>query len=127
MKFDELEAKLVRLMSFPLKSQIKIGFDSGKKKLKFSSSIYRSGRDIPLSVRNYVEAREGISFKPHNTTFHLENGTVQLVQEIPFERDGQKSLREESHAFWRMAKTCSQMLLELAAEEKLSECQKRAF
>jgi len=123
MTFDLLQAKLVRLMSFPVKSQIKIDFDQDKKFVQLSSIIYRSGREVPLSVRKYVEARFGMTFKPHKSFFLLENDTVKLVQEIPFELGFQKTLREESHAFWRMAKGCSQMLLEIAAEESLAAYQ----
>ena len=126
MKFEELEAKLVRLMSFPLKSQIKIDFDQGKKTFQFSSSIFRTGRDIPLSVRDYVEAREGMTFAPHKTSFRLENETVKLIQEVPFERGFQETLREQTNEFWRMAKSCFQMLMEIAAEEKLDECPKKS-
>jgi hypothetical protein len=121
MIFDEIEAKLIRLMSFPLKSQIKIDFDQGKKTFQLSIAIFRSGRDIPLSVRNYVQARQGMAFKPHMTSFQIENETVKIVQEIPFQREFQQTLRLQTHEFWRVAKTCHQMLMEIAAEERLLE------
>jgi len=85
-----------------------------------SIAIFRSGKEIPLSVRKYVQAREGMTFKPHKTSFHLENGTVKLVQEVPFERGYQEALRKQTQEFWQVAKTCYQMLMEIAAEEKLS-------
>ncbi|HEX2582805.1 MAG TPA: hypothetical protein VHL30_01680 [Chlamydiales bacterium] len=120
MMFDELEAKLVRLMSFPLKSQIKIDFDQEKKTLQLSIAIYRSGREMPLSVRSYVQARQGMTFKPHHTSFRCEQETVQLVQEIPFERGFQQTLRQQTQEFWQVAKACYQMLMEIAAEERLA-------
>ncbi len=118
--FDELEAKLVRLMSFPLKNQIKIDFDLVKKTFQLSIAIYRSGKNIPLSVRNYVEARQGMTFKPHTTSFRFENETVELVQEVPFERGFQETLRQQTDEFWHVAKSCYQILMEIAAEEKTS-------
>jgi hypothetical protein len=120
MIFEELEAKLIRLMSFPLKNQIKIDFDRDNKTIILSVVIYRS-REIPFSVCQYVQARQGMTFRPHKTSFHFENETVKIVQEIPFARNFQQTLRQETLAFWRVAKTCHQMLMEIAAEEKLSE------
>jgi hypothetical protein len=120
MIFDELEAKLIRLMSFPLKSQIKTDFDQEKKIFQLSIAIYRSGKEIPLSVRSYVQARQGLTFKPHSTSFQFELETVKLVQEIPFERGFQQTLRQQTHEFWQVAKACYQMLMEIAAEESLA-------
>jgi hypothetical protein len=121
MNFEELEAKLVRLMSFPIKSQIKIDFEEVKKTIFLSVAIYRSGGDVPDSLRKYVQAREGMTFKPHKTSFQIENKTVRIVQELPLKQEYQESLRQLTHEFWDMAKSCHQMMMEIAAEENLSE------
>ncbi len=121
MTFDELELKLIRLMSFPLKSQIKIDFDMGKQIFLLSVALYRSGTEVPPSLRKYVQAREGMTFRPHKTSYRLENEVVTLIQEVPCERGYQQTLRQQTLQFWQMAKSCHQMLMEIAAEDKFSK------
>src|SRR5579872_54400 len=101
MTFDELELKLMRLMSFPLKGQIKIDFDQDKKIFSLSVPIFRSGRrEVPLAVQKYVEARKGMTFEPHATSYHhAENvNQVRLVQELPF--NSHVNLRTQVVHFW---------------------------
>ena len=121
MTFDELELKLIHLMSFPLKSQIKVDFDQDKKIFSLSVPIFRSGRrEVPFAVRKYVEARKGMTFQPHATSYHHTEDVnqVRLVQEFPF--NSHVNLRTQLVHFWDLAKTCNKMLCEIAAEEKLS-------
>jgi hypothetical protein len=73
---------------------------------------------LPLSVKNYVEARQTKIFKPHSTSFQAEGSKVFLVQEFPFAADFQSTLRQQVDAFWQMSKQCHQMLAEMAVEEK---------
>jgi hypothetical protein len=120
MNYNELEAKLISLMSLPMKSQIKIDFDRDKQVFSLSVSVFRMGeREIPLSVQKYVQAREGLTFKPHMTSYSQVDNQIRLVQEIPFEWGFQPELREQVTQFWDMAKHCHEMLKEIAAEEKV--------
>jgi len=122
MNLDELEAKLIRLMSYPLKSQIKIDFDQSKRIFRLSSVIYRSGKkEVPRILQNYVTARQGMTFQPHSTSYHHVENEIQVIQEIPFQWGFQATLRTQIHEFWNLAKHCHQMLMEMAAEERLAE------
>lgn len=116
MLFDDLEELLSRHMALPMKSQVKFNFDAGKKSFQLSAPIYK-GRKIPESIIKYVEARKERSFKPHKTSFTLdENQDVRLIQEIPFNRF-QPTTRQLMIEFLALAKKCHQMLAEMAAEE----------
>ena len=120
MILKELEEKLASLMSFPLKSQIKVDFDQDKKSFTLTVPIFRSGnRDIPLAVQKYIEARKEAVFKPHETLYRQLNNQIHLVQHIPFEWGFQPTLRNQVVDFWEMAKQCHTMLNEIAAEEKI--------
>ncbi len=110
--FKEL---LKRLLSFPRRGQIKINFDLRKKIFQLSIPIFYS---LPQSVKTYVEARKNSTFKPHATSFQIENHKVILIQEIPFEMGFQETLRNQVDHFWKISKTCHQMLAEIAIEEK---------
>ncbi len=110
---------LERMISFPLRSQIKIDFDFSKKNFILSIPIYTSHGLLPSSVKEYVEARKNHRFKPHETTFQFENSSrVKLVQELPFEFGFQPGLREQIVSFWKLAKHCHRILIELVVEEK---------
>lgn len=122
MTFDELEESLIPLMSFPLKSQVKVDFDDHKKVFSLSIPIFRSGKTpVPSSVQSYVMARAGMSFQPHVTSYrHREaENLIQLIQEIPFTWGFQAPLRQQVVQFWELAKRCHVMLAEIAAEEKV--------
>jgi hypothetical protein len=120
MKFEELEYELVRLMSFPLKSQIKVDFDQEKKSFSLTVPIFQSGkREIPGSVQKYIDSRKGKVFLPHETSYNQFENQIQLIQQIPFEWGFQPTLRGQVIQFWEMARQCHKMLQEIAAEEKL--------
>jgi hypothetical protein len=122
MSFDQLEGLLARFMRSPFKSEVKIDFDKTKQIFQLSAPIYRSGKQIPSSILNYVDARKEKTFQPHKTSFCLdENLDVRLVQEIPFQWGFQPTMRQLVVQFLQMAKVCNQMLLEMAAEEKLAK------
>lgn len=108
---------LEKLLAFPLRSQIKIEFDLKERLFQVSIPIFSTKGEMPLSVRNYVEARKGNTFKPHTTSFKFEGeNRIVLHQEIPFMLE--PSFRQQVDEFWQMAKQCHQMLSELAIEEK---------
>jgi len=116
---EDYKEILDRMISFPLRSQIKIDFDLSKKHFLLSVPIYTSRGLIPSSVKEYVEARKNHRFKPHETTFQFEGRAgVKLVQELPFQFGFQPGLREQIVAFWKLAKHCHRLLMELAVEEK---------
>ena len=65
MTLDELEVKLIELMSFPMKGKIQINVDYDKKIFTLSLPIFRCGqRKIPLSVETYVSHLQGKYFRP---------------------------------------------------------------
>ena len=121
MSFDELQLILARLMSYPSKSQIKIDFDRTKQIFLLSAPIYRSDAQIPSSVLSYVDARKEKTFQPYKTSFCLdENLDVRLVQEVPFQWGFQPTTRQLVLQFLHLAKKCHEMLMEIAAEEKVA-------
>ncbi len=124
MSFDELEGLLSRLVRTPMKSQIKIDFDLGKKIFVLSAPIYQSGLQVPRSILSYVEARKEHSFEPYKTRFSFdENQNVRLVQEVPFQWGFQPTTRQLVLQFLEVARKCHEMLSEIAAEEKFSTLQ----
>lgn len=116
---DDIKEILNRLVSSPLRSQIQIDFDAVKKIFILSVPIFSTRFSLPLSIKEYVEARRNHIFKPHATSFQME-GTkaVKLVQEIPFHWGFQPSFREQIDHFWQLAKACHRTLSEIAIEEK---------
>lgn len=116
---EEFKEIFERMLSLPLKSEIKIGFDLQTKKFILSVPIYKSDSKLPLSVKEYVEARRNHTFKPHETLFELDGeNQVKLVQSLPFQWGYQPGLREQIVSFWKLSKHCHRVLLELAVEEK---------
>lgn len=114
---------LERLLTLPQRSQIKVEFDLKKQFFELSVLIYRTKAEMPLSLVRYVKAREGRTFKPHETSFRLEEGhQIVLVQKIPFQLE--PFLRGEVDQFWQMAKQCHQMLSEMAIEERYHDALK---
>lgn len=106
---------LQNFLSFPRRGQIKINFDLEKKIFQLSIPIFNT---LPESVKNYVEVRKNSTFKPHTTSFQIENQTVILSQEIPFEMGFQETFRNQVDHFWKISKKCHRMLSEIALEEK---------
>lgn len=116
---EEYNQIIERLVSLPLKSQIKIDFDFAKRNFILSVPIFFSKKSLPSSVKEYVEARQNHRFKPHETSFKLSGaGKVNLVQEVPFQWGFQPGLREQVMAFWKLSKHCHRLLVEIAVEEK---------
>jgi hypothetical protein len=117
--FEDLNGILDRLISFPLRKQIKVDFDLNKKNFRLSIPIFNSHNPLPEAVKKYVEARKSHTFKPHVTTYQLEGDKkVQLIQEIPFSWGFQPTLRGQVDAFLTLAKQCHRVLAEMALEEK---------
>lgn len=82
--------------------------------------IYTSPKNktLPLEVKRYVLAREGISFRPHQTTFSLLGEKVVLSQKIPFSKAPLSApFRKELRSYCLLAKHCRTLLLEMAIEE----------
>lgn len=107
-----------RLISYPQRGQIKIDFDVKVKIFRLSIPIFSSRTQLPISVKTYVEARKNSTFKPHVTSFQIEDLKVLLVQEIPFTTDFQATLRQQVNEFWDMSRQMHRMLSEIAVEEK---------
>lgn len=104
---------LENLLSIPQRGQIKIGFDLKKKVFRLSAPIF-SSKKLPGRIRDYVEARKNFAFKPHATSYVLDQNTVFLVQEISFSSTGS---RGDVNQFCHLSRHCHKMLLEIAAEE----------
>lgn len=85
---------LDRLLSFPQRGNIRIHFDLKKKKFILSAPIYSTRSKLPQSINAYVNARKEHTFRPHATSFQLEEKRVLLQQEIPFVADFQETLRQ---------------------------------
>jgi len=119
---DDIKEILNRLISTPKQSQIQIDFDLEKRYFVLSIPIYRAQTVLPRSVKEYVEARKGRTFKPHLTTFQIEGERlVKLVQEIPFRWGFDPGSRQEMIEFLHLAKKCHRMLYEIALEEKYKD------
>lgn len=116
---DSFKTILERLISFPLRNQVQMNFDLKKQIFRLTVPIFSSKKSLPPVVKGYVEARQGRAFKPHATTFVLEEDKkVLLVQEFPFQWGFQPtSLRDQIYEFCRLAKQCHRILMELAVEE----------
>jgi hypothetical protein len=115
----DIAEMLTTLINPPEKNQIQIDFDLNKRIFILSVPIYSTQFFLPSSVINYVKSRNNYSFKPHSTSFHLnEEKTVTLVQEIPFDWGFQPTLRDQVDHFWHLSKKCHQILSEIAIEEK---------
>lgn len=109
-------------ISIPFLGKVKIDFDSVKKVFFLSVPVFDSYTDLPLSVKKYVDAREGHFFNPYKTFFKIVGlSQVDLVQELPFEWGFQPSFREQVHAFRKLSAQSHQLLLEIAIEEKLAQ------
>lgn len=107
-----------RLIAYPQRGQVKVDFDLKKKIFRLSVPIFASKPQLPLCIKNYVDARKNSTFKPHTTSFQMEGRRVLLVQEFPFATDFQSTLRKHVDAFWQMSKQCHRMFSEIAIEEK---------
>lgn len=107
-----------RMLSYPQRGQIKIDFDVKGQFFRLSVPIFSSRNELPAKVKEYVDARKNSTFKPHVTSYDLEDTKVVLVQQIPFELDFQSTLRTEIDQFWKMSRHCHKMLSEIAVEEK---------
>ena len=115
MAFEELEAILNRIPQ-PLKNRITVDFDPEKQSFRLSTVIYSARAAIPGTLEKYIKAREGMAFRPHKTSFTIEESKVHHVQELPFHWGFQPTLRGHTVAFWRLAKHCHQMVSEIASE-----------
>lgn len=108
---------LERLLSLPLRSQIKIHFDLKERFFEVSVPIFSSKKPLPNALQQYVAARKEHVFKPHSTFFSLKGETrILLNQKIPFTLE--PPFRQQIDEFWQMAKQCHHMLSEMAIEEK---------
>ncbi len=107
-----------RLLSYPQRGQVQITFDLTRKIFCLSAPIYSCRREIPSTVKEYVDKRCKKIFKPYRTSFRLDQKRVVLSQEIPFSIDFQQSLRKQMDEFLRMSKSCHRMLSEMAIEEE---------
>ncbi len=120
MTFDELESELVHLVSLPLKKDIRVDFDQEKEIFSLSVSIFQAGvRELPLAVQKYVSNLDGMTFRPHSTSYQIRENQVFLVQEFSFAVEGQFSLRKQLAEFGVLSQKCHTMLCEIAADEKL--------
>ena len=119
---EDIKEILNHLIATPKESQVQIDFDLEKRIFFLSVPIYLAKGVLPHSVRKYVEVREGRSFKPHATSFQIENSRmIKLVQEIPFKWGFDPGSRREILEFLQLAKRCHRMLYEIALEEKYKE------
>ncbi|MBX7067031.1 MAG: hypothetical protein K1X28_07360 [Parachlamydiales bacterium] len=107
---------LEKLLSFPRRGQIQINFDSRKKIFRLTAPIFSSGK-MPGKIKEYVQAREKLTFKPHVTSYEIQGEKVFLVQEIPFSLDFQETTRKDVDQFLELSRHCHKMLSEIAIED----------
>lgn len=105
-------------VSAPLPSKIQISMDDARKVICLQMTIFKPFGAMPKSVAEYISKRKDHTFKPHATSFLEKEGEILLIQEIPFEWEGQNSFRQFLVDFSVMAKRCHQMLKEISKEEK---------
>ncbi len=98
-----------RLLAYlPLDPEISLSWDRKTRKLKLTLPVTAVGSK---ELSQFVEARKGKVFRPHETEFTLgAEGRVVLEQEIPFEVSPRQALIE----FWHLAKRCHENLRDLA-------------
>ena len=99
---------------FPLKYEIQIDFCKKDKKFFLSTPISRVNSP---SVRNYIESRKKLKFKPYATSFQVDRDIVHVVQEIPFQWGEQTRFRQQMAQFWSLVKKCHQILSEMTLED----------
>ncbi len=104
-----------RLLAYHKNNQIKIDFDEDLRIFRFKSCLM--SQDISESVKNYIRARKGFTFSPHQSYYEIERGSIFLIQEIPFDLGFQETMRAQVDIFLDMSKSCRRMLCEICAEE----------
>lgn len=107
---------LKRLLSFPQKAQVQINFDIKKKIFRLSAPIF-SSKKLPEKIKEYVGARQKLTFKPHATSYEIQGETVLLIQEIPFSLDFQETTRGNVDQFLALSRHCHKMLAEIHIED----------
>jgi mRNA-degrading endonuclease HigB of HigAB toxin-antitoxin module len=110
--FEEILFKML-----PKRGEIEVDFDAKRRVFRLSSPIF-SSQEMPKQVKEYVEAREGMTFKPHSTLFRVEGHEIRLIQEVPFNFGFQETLRMQIDRFKAMSKVCRERFAEMALEEK---------
>src|SRR5579872_3296479 len=91
-----------RMLSYPQRGQIQVDFDVKGQCFRLSVPIFSSKKELPTKIKEYVDARKSSTFKPHATSYDLNDNKVMLVQQIPFEFGYQTTLRGEIDQFWKM-------------------------
>lgn len=105
-----------RLLCSPQKNQIQMVFDLKKKIFRLSAPIF-SSKKLPGKIREYVLAREKLTFKPHTTSYKIDGEKVFLIQEVPFSLDFQTMTRSDVDQFLVLSRHCHKMLSEIAIED----------
>lgn len=114
---DKIVVKLPWVIEMERNSfDVEIDFCREKKKIYFSSPISKINSE---AVRRYVEVRKSHTFKPHLTSYHIDQEMIRIVQEIPFFWGHQPNMRELLAQYRRVVKWCHRTLSEIALEEKL--------
>jgi hypothetical protein len=106
-----------RMLSYPQRGQIQIDFDMKGQTFRLTVPIFSCKKELPAKIKEYVDARKNSTFKPHTTSYDIDENKVVLVQQIPFALDFQSTLRGEIDQFWKMSRHCHKMLSEIAIEE----------
>ncbi len=102
---------------------VQIYLDSQKKVLSLQGVVF-SSHEILDSVKKYVDVRKNHYFKPHKTFFsQVSDQEIILVQEIPFSRKEDLSLRQEIDAFRLQMKRAHRLLFEIALEDHFERVQ----
>ncbi|HSX38711.1 MAG TPA: hypothetical protein VLE95_07775 [Chlamydiales bacterium] len=119
---DDIKEILNHLIYSPNKNEIVVDFNLEKKIFSLHIPIYVAQRILPNAIKKYISARINHIFKPHSTTFQIEEDRkVMLMQQIPFRWGFDVKSHQEMLDFLRLAQRCHQMLYEIALEEKYKE------
>jgi len=114
--FEELETILNRLGSLPLRYQTKVDFDRDKQTIRLSSVVYQAFSNVPPHLASYVKARDGVHFRPYQTSYELKGPAIHLVQEFPCPRGNQRTMRKHVGEFRRLAKYCRDLFDDIAKD-----------
>ncbi|MEN9654018.1 MAG: hypothetical protein RL235_130 [Chlamydiota bacterium] len=110
----DCKAVLHRLLSRPIKKNIGIEVDVQTGQVTLSMPVFSNQASLPEAVVQYVEARHGHVFRPHRTTFHLNEDNQVILQQKLDRKD--PSMRAAVLAFWQLAQYCHRLLMGVAQD-----------
>lgn len=113
------------ILALPLPKGVLLECNLAEKFFYLDLPIYtaKAAHSLPSSIKKYIAAREGKTFRPQKTSFRIEKGRrVILRQKIPFSQEvPAPCLRELLRNYALLARRCRKTFLEIAEEEARQE------